>query len=407
MREVRIKMAKAVAKPIALRAGRWSIHPRSKGNFVYSFDGCIPFNILQSYERLLLEPFYGSGQLCPSMGWTRFAVHGVPAWDDDGLTIFGPDAILEEARTMPGLKKATFAMQPRWLKQPEEINTNYSTITFAVSDLDGAITNTLLNNRAALFGKEVTVRRWIDKPALVQCSRCHALGHNKAAKACPLDKDSVKCHICSGAHISEKHNQKCNRNHTVAGICDCKHFKCLNCHMPGHNCRDARCPARDLYRPRGGKNKGKAKAPGPATVDPPDLDGDLYGPASPAPALPAGRSARPPHPRSPSLTRTDIDRIAEQERMEWDHPDQEWDQETGTIFEPGWGYGTAQYAPPLAEYAPLPAAPPVDITTAPPTSSALAHADPLPEHNMNEQVAIYKAYSPSHSIGVANQMNHT
>jgi len=46
VREVCTKMAKAVAKPIWLRAGRWSIHPRSKGNFVFSFDGCIPFDVI-------------------------------------------------------------------------------------------------------------------------------------------------------------------------------------------------------------------------------------------------------------------------------------------------------------------------------------------------------------------------
>src|SRR6266849_1540213 len=110
VREVRTKMAKAVAKPISLRAGRWSIHPRSKGNFVFSFDGCISFDVIQSYERLLLEPFYGSGQLCPSMGWTRFLVHGVPIWDDKNYTVFSPQAILKEARALPGLKKAVFAM---------------------------------------------------------------------------------------------------------------------------------------------------------------------------------------------------------------------------------------------------------------------------------------------------------
>ncbi|KAF8500745.1 hypothetical protein F5888DRAFT_1298123 [Russula emetica] len=46
VREVRTKMAKVVAKPIPLRAGRWSIHPRSKGNFVFSFDGCLTFDVI-------------------------------------------------------------------------------------------------------------------------------------------------------------------------------------------------------------------------------------------------------------------------------------------------------------------------------------------------------------------------
>ena len=70
VREVYNTMKKVVAKPIPLRAGRWSINPRSKGNFMYSFDSNIPFNEIQAYEHILLSPFQGTGQLCPSLGWT-------------------------------------------------------------------------------------------------------------------------------------------------------------------------------------------------------------------------------------------------------------------------------------------------------------------------------------------------
>ena len=297
VREVRLKMGKAVANPIPLRAGRWSVQQRSKGNFVYSFDGHIPFNLLKSYERILLSPFHGTGKLSPSMGWTRLLAHGVPVYDDY-YCHFGPEALLKEVKAMPGLKKAHFAMPPRWLKPTECVKTDYSTITFAISDPDGSITSALLNGRAALFGKEVIIQRWVDKPALVQCSHCHALGHIRTSRACPLGKDSVKCFICGGSHQSDTHDQKCPRKHAVAGICDCKHFKCLNCHNTGHNCKDTRCPARDLFRPRASRrprkprNKGKERqwAPDrePSIVD---SDEDLYRPA-PLPQNPTGRQIR-------------------------------------------------------------------------------------------------------------------
>jgi hypothetical protein len=264
VREVRLSMAKAVAKPIPLKAGRWSINPRSRGNFVYSFDGRIPFDIITSYERMLLAPFHGSGQLRPSLGWTRLLAHGVPTMDI-GDQIFGPEELLREVRTMPGLKKAHLAMEPRWLKPVESIGSWYSTITFAVSDPDSTIINILTKERTALFGKEVKIRKWIDKPALVQCSRCHALGHIKSSRVCPLARNSVKCFICGGAHESENHGSKCPRNHEAAGVCDCKNYRCLNCQQIGHHCRDLGCPAREGYRPRHprkarkGKNKGKEK----------------------------------------------------------------------------------------------------------------------------------------------------
>src|SRR6266436_1179126 len=178
------------------------------------------------------------------MGWTRLNAHGVPVLDGQG-TAFGPEALLKEARMLPGLKKVHFAMQPRWLKSVDSIDSYHSSVTFAISDPDRSITNTLLAGRAALFGKEVSIEKWVDKPVLVQCSHCHTLGHIKSSRACPLSKDSVKCYRCGGAHLSELHNQRCQRKHAEAGICDCTHFKCLNCHHSGHNCRDTCCPARD------------------------------------------------------------------------------------------------------------------------------------------------------------------
>ena len=130
-------------------------------------------------------------------------------------------------------------MPPRWLKPIDRIETDYSTVTFAISDPDGAITSTLLKGRAALFGKEVEIQRWVDKPALVQCLHCHALGHIKTSRACPLGKDSVKCYICGGSHQSETHNQKCARKHVVAGICDCRHFMLRHARSGGNEISQA------------------------------------------------------------------------------------------------------------------------------------------------------------------------
>jgi hypothetical protein len=309
VREVTLKMAKAVARPIPLKAGRWSFHPRSKGNFVYSFDGNVPFDLITTYEHILLSPFRGSGKLSPSMGWTRLLAHGVPVWDENEWTNFGPEALLREVKAMPCLKKAHFAMPPRWLKPIDRITADYSTITFAISDPDGSITSKLLTERAALFGKEVTIQRWVDKPALVQCSHCHELGHIRSSRSCKLGRDSVKCHICGGTHPSDKHDQNCDRKHTIAGICDCTHFKCINCHKKGHTSRDARCPARDLFRPRPSRGprrprgKGKEKkiftADGPTVTTQPgttiedilDPDGDLYDPP-PIPPNPTGPQIR-------------------------------------------------------------------------------------------------------------------
>ncbi|KAH9952956.1 hypothetical protein BC827DRAFT_1159487 [Russula dissimulans] len=57
--EVQKNMAKAVPKPLPLKAGRWSVSPRSKGNFVFSFDGIIPFDHIMAYEHILLALLKG------------------------------------------------------------------------------------------------------------------------------------------------------------------------------------------------------------------------------------------------------------------------------------------------------------------------------------------------------------
>ena len=84
--------------------------------------------------------------------------HGVPVLNEY-YTASGLEVLLKEARSMPGLKKAHFAMPPQWLKPVEHINSTYSMITFAISDPDGSIMSKLLNGCTALFGKEVLIQR--------------------------------------------------------------------------------------------------------------------------------------------------------------------------------------------------------------------------------------------------------
>ena len=252
------------------------------------------------------------------MGWTRLLAHRVVFTDNEGKP-FKDDDLLKEVRSLPGLKKATFSMPPRWLKPIERVVTLYTTVTFAISDPDGHTIEALLAGCSAMFGKEVTVQKWVEKPLLVQCSHCHSLGHNKTSKMCTLITNSVKCYICGAAHKSEDHNQKCPKKHAVAGICDCRHYKCLNFRNPGHHCRDGRCPAREQYQPRpqrkGARQQDKGKeqaeinkqdttadnAPPTANQGPED---DLYktpahlpageGSTQEAPFLPSSPAPQPP-----------------------------------------------------------------------------------------------------------------
>jgi hypothetical protein len=80
--------------------------------------GEVPFAKIQTYEKLLLAPFPGLSQLCPSLGWTRLLVHGVPVKDNQGL-VFGPKTLLKEVRTLLGLHNIYFTLPPRWVRPIE------------------------------------------------------------------------------------------------------------------------------------------------------------------------------------------------------------------------------------------------------------------------------------------------
>ena len=263
IREVKANMSRAVARPLPITMGRWSSGARSKGNFVFTMQGHIDFRFIQAFESFLTNPFPGGGQLCPNQGWTKLLAHGVPVMDNDN-EVFGPDDLQREVRTMQGLKHVYFSATPRWIKPVEKMTSCYTSLTFAFSDPDGTITRGLLENKQALFGKQVQIERWVDKPLLVQCGRCHTLGHAASSKACRLPRDSVRCHICGKGHKSEAHNRECPRAklHKQAGTCDCR-LQCLTCNKIGHHARDRSCPAREGYRSRKPKltpqNKGKER----------------------------------------------------------------------------------------------------------------------------------------------------
>lgn len=89
------------------------------------------------------------------MGWTRLLARKVLVGKYSNPT--GSEVLLKEVQTMLRLKKAHFSMAPRWLKPAGCIFLDYSTITFAISDLDGSIASTLLKGQAVLFEKEVEI----------------------------------------------------------------------------------------------------------------------------------------------------------------------------------------------------------------------------------------------------------
>ncbi|KAI9450050.1 hypothetical protein BJY52DRAFT_1192105 [Lactarius psammicola] len=242
VQSVRGNMEKLTATPPALMCGRWSTKEGSC-NFVYVFAGNVPFSTISQYRKVLVEPL-GCGDILPNRGWTFAQLRGVPTSDGGGV-IFSPQQLLDEIRIMPFFADAIFCSMPHWQASVHTISTvSTSTVQIAFIDEDGSRSQAAKHHGVGMFGLRVGYFSMGNTPFFSQCGRCHAIGHVTGAPACRLAPNSVKCHICGGAHLGTEHNFHCKATtHVVAGQCNCR-FKCLLCGQAGHNARSPKCPKR-------------------------------------------------------------------------------------------------------------------------------------------------------------------
>ncbi|KAI9447302.1 hypothetical protein BJY52DRAFT_1193406 [Lactarius psammicola] len=242
IQSVRGNMEKLTADPPALMCGRWSTKEGSC-NFVYVFAGCVPFSLISQYRKVLVEPL-GCGDILPNRGWTFAQLRGVPTSDGGGV-IFSPQQLLDEIRIMPFFADAIFCSMPHWQASVHTVSTvSTSTVQIAFINEDGSRSQAAKRHGVGMFGLRVGYFSMGNTPFFSQCGRCHAIGHVTGAPACRLAPNSVKCHICGGAHLGTEHNFHCKATtHVIAGQCNCR-FKCLLCGQAGHNARSPKCPKR-------------------------------------------------------------------------------------------------------------------------------------------------------------------
>ena len=238
----RVQLSLREAKSdIPLVFGCWAAHTN---NFVYVFSGDLPFSRIQQVSKLLLAPFTG-GVLAPVGGWSRVLLNGIPTHDPtDPESVVHTEEELEAAlRLNPIFKKIQFVMPPRWLIRPEEIVSDYASLTFSIHDPDGSLTKCILQTPIGVFGARALARCFESCPPLRQCARCHRLGHTANDSSCKIKRDTARCYLCGGAHNASDHPTNCRRasRHREHGICDCT-TKCINCQREGHHALDISCP---------------------------------------------------------------------------------------------------------------------------------------------------------------------
>jgi hypothetical protein len=228
---------------LPLLSGRWATHTH---NYVYTFAGDIPFARITQVAHILLQPFPG-GILAPCSSWSRVIFHGTPVSDPDSDAMYTDEQLMQELVRNPICSRLQFILPPSWVRHREYITSDNSSISFAFVDRDGEITKTMKKAHLAMFGKPVTFAKWVSRPPLSQCGRCHKLGH--IMNRCSMPRDSVRCYKCGKGHNAREHDILCPRakSHKAHGTCDCEP-QCLNCNEKGHYAIDVNCKARNAFR---------------------------------------------------------------------------------------------------------------------------------------------------------------
>ncbi|KAH9015368.1 hypothetical protein EDB85DRAFT_2156738 [Lactarius pseudohatsudake] len=246
VREVQADMQRHLRLPLKILKGRWSQTSGVTGNFVYTLVGNLPFAYISSFKKYLCAPFLGA-ELITTEGWKWAHLRNVHLHNDK-LTVWSPEALEEQVRLNPMFERATFSCSPHWLSDPHRLIGATATVLFAYEDLDGSITRAALEQGVAMFGAPVQFILSGDRPTLVQCGRCHQVGHRDGSTFCPVPITELRCVRCGKNHDSRDHDYECPNQHRVAGKCDCQ-LPCLLCGKKGHNARSRKCAKRGDFGP--------------------------------------------------------------------------------------------------------------------------------------------------------------
>jgi hypothetical protein len=242
---------KASRNPPLILRGRWTEIVVKTGNFVYRLAGEIPLPTLLACKEQLCEPFpAGDVWIVPTKGWTWVQLRGVDVsyLEDDVDYIYKGAQLLEAFAANPCFQGADIMVPPHFQGNPSNFHQCTATVIVAISDLDNTHCQRASAEGVCMFGRLVKFVRAGDSPSLVQCSRCHQVGHYFSLPKCRLPPGDNKCFRCGGPHHSDNHDFECSGSHAVQGICNCPK-KCILCKGSGHTAQEKACPRHGDFAP--------------------------------------------------------------------------------------------------------------------------------------------------------------
>jgi hypothetical protein len=231
-----------VTPPIILR-GRWSDTVQKTGNYVFRLAGNLSAEVVHSFGPILCSIFPGEASIVPTRGWTWIQLRGVDVeyLENNVGYAYDEQDLIKAFRTNPCFANAVVPVPPYWQGNPLNFTKATSTVIVAVLDEDNSICQQASQEGVCMFGRQIKFVRAGDHPSLIQCARCHELGHNASSPKCSTPRDQHRCYVCGKGHQSQHHSFECASPHKAPGHCDCVP-RCLLCKQSGHTARDKGCP---------------------------------------------------------------------------------------------------------------------------------------------------------------------
>lgn len=130
------------------------------------------------YRSILTSPFGPGARLVPQTGFQKVVVHGVLLQRDSNGNLCGSELLLHEVSCNPSCQNLLYVNQPSWFLSNIPENRLTSIITFAFIDVDGSRLQQILRHPPSIFGSTTVAKKFISRPMIHQCSRCHELGHH-------------------------------------------------------------------------------------------------------------------------------------------------------------------------------------------------------------------------------------
>jgi hypothetical protein len=186
----------------------------------------------------------------PTTGWTWVQFRGVDVAQrvGDSEIVYSSDELHTAIRANPCFNNTIFCVRPHWQGNPANFRGPAATVIAAILDENNETCQRASSEGVCLFGRRVKFVRAGASPSLVQCSRCHEIGHYYTSPKCKWT--SSRCFKCGGSHDAQDHDFECKKQHKVVGVCDCV-LKCILCKNSGHHAREKGCPVRgDFVPPR-------------------------------------------------------------------------------------------------------------------------------------------------------------